>query len=113
MASKILVLLFIAFGAVQYNDPDFYIWMPIYFIVAIVGFFAHKISKKVIAGLIIIYLIGLLFYLPDAIDWVSKGFPSITGEMQAESPFIEFIREFFGLVICVLGLLHFRKGARP
>jgi hypothetical protein len=42
--------------------------------------------------------------LPDFINWVKMGAPTITGSMKAESPFVELTREFLGLVICFAGL---------
>jgi len=47
------------------------------------------------------YFLGMCLYIPDVISWVSKGTPTIAGSMKAESPFIEFVREFFGLGICL------------
>ena len=43
-------------------------------------------------------------YYPEVISWIQNGTPSIASSMQAELPFIEFIREFFGLGICALAL---------
>jgi len=94
------------FAAFQYNDPDFYIWIPIYLIVAVViwmyslGRYHYRLSQI----LLVIYLLGMTIYYSDVISWINNGIPSITGSMQAESPFIEFIREFFGLGICALAL---------
>ena len=54
----------------------------------------------------------LLTYIPDFIEWISGGMKSITGSMKAESPHIEMIREFFGLVLCVSLLLVFYLKSR-
>jgi len=109
MLHKILAALFILFAAFQYNDPDFYIWIPIYLIVgiAILFFDRGKYSLRIFQTLLVLYIIGMISYYPDVISWIQNGTPSIANSMQAESPFIEFIREFFGLGICVLGLGYY------
>ena len=40
----LFVLIFILFAAVQYNDPDPYLWIPIYIYVA---FICWKASKEI------------------------------------------------------------------
>jgi len=114
MIHKIIALVFIIFGAVQYNDPDFYIWMPIYFLVAavVLAFDRGWRNKTIITVLCAIYLIGMLTYTPQVLSWVQNGTPSIAGSMKAESPFIEFVREFFGLGICLLGLGYYWRKVK-
>ena len=109
MLHKITAALFFLFAAFQYNDPDFFIWVPVYLVVGIVAWMwsIGKRSKKVNLILLILYIIGMISYYPDVISWIREGTPSITGSMQAESPFIEFIREFFGLMICVLAMGYY------
>lgn len=106
MLHKILAGVFILFAAFQYNDPDYYIWVPIYLVVGIVIllFDQGKYSLRLFQILLVAYIIGMLSYYPDVISWIKNGTPSIANSMQAESPFIEFIREFFGLAICVIAL---------
>ncbi len=103
----VLVVLFVLFAAVQYNDPDPYIWMPIYLFPAVVSFFAikGKYNKTfILIGLIPITLF-MLDYIPDFIDWIKMGEPSIVETMKAEKPYVEMTREFGGLVICVAALV--------
>ena len=109
MLHKILAGIFILFAAWQYNDPDFYIWIPIYLIVAIVIilFDRRKSNLRVLQILLGLYILGMISYYPDVISWIQNGTPSIANSMQAESPFIEFIREFFGLGICALVLGYY------
>lgn len=109
MLHKILAGIFILFAAFQYNDPDFYIWVPIYLLVGIVILFFDqgKYSLRLFQILLGIYILGMMSYYPDVISWIQNGTPSIANSMQAESPFIEFIREFFGLAICALALGYY------
>lgn len=101
--------LFLLFAAFQYNDPDFYIWVPIYLIVGVLIFLFYKevYNHKVFQLALIVYILGMLSYYPEVINWIKEGTPSITGSMKAESPFIEFIREFFGLGICAIALGYY------
>ena len=106
MKHLIISALFLLFAIFQYNDPDFYIWIPIYLIVAVVIFLygRGKYHIRVFQILLAFYILGMISYYPDVIAWIQDGTPSIASSMKAESPFIEFIREFFGLGICALAL---------
>ena len=48
-------------------------------------------------------------YFPDIINWFKQGMPSIVESMKAESPHVEFVREFFGLLIMILSLVLYPK----
>ena len=103
----VLVIIFVLFAAVQYNDPDPYIWIPIYLFPAAVCFYAAKGKYNktyILIGLIPITLF-MLAYIPDFIDWIKMGEPSIVETMKAEKPYVELTREFGGLVICVVVLV--------
>ncbi len=111
MTQKILAPIFILFALVQYNDGDWYLWMPIYLIVAVILLINDvRFSKKILLAIMGIYLMGMLSYFPDFVKWLKDGMPSITESMQAKSPYIEHIREFLGLFICLLALtFKYRK----
>jgi Transmembrane family 220, helix len=103
----VLCVMFLLFWAVQYNDPDPYLWMPIYAFVAwVCGLAAMKRYNKSLImiglGILTIYT---LTYIPAVIDWVNRGMPSLVETMKAEKLYIELAREFGGLVICDLALL--------
>ena len=102
---------FIFFAALQYNDPDPYIWMPIYLYAAVLCWLAFK--NKFYPGA---YLIGIAVYTVYAlykmfdtnglIDWMTKHHAqNIADTMKAETPWVEETREFFGLVILIVVLL--------
>ena len=104
-------LAFILFAALQYNDPDPYIWMPIYLYAAVLCWLAFK--NKFYPGA---YLIGIAVYTVYAlykmfdtnglIDWMTKHHAqNIADTMKAETPWVEETREFFGLVILIVVLL--------
>jgi len=102
---------FILFAALQYNDPDPYVWMPIYLYTAVLCWLAFRnkfYPTAYIAG-IIVYAVYAFYKVFDAnglIDWATKHHAeNIAETMKAEKPWIEESREFFGLVILIVVLL--------
>lgn len=106
----ICIILFVLFAAVQYNDPDPYIWVPIYLFAAWLCFqsIRHVYNRMLyIVGLVLygLYALYLLFDKSGVIDWITEHHgENIVQSMKATKPWIEETREFFGLiiVICVL-----------
>jgi general stress protein CsbA len=103
-------IVFLLFAAVQYNDPDPYVWIPIYGYGAVLCFLAFR--KKYYPSA---YLLGIIVYAayagfkllePDGVwDWITKHHSqNIADSMKATTPWVEETREFFGLVI-VIGVL--------
>ncbi len=112
----IIALLFIAFAAVQLNDPDPYLWVVVYLGVALCAFatfFGRSLKWLALAGLIGC-LIGAALITPDFIAWLKDGMPSIVSSMKAETPYIELVREFLGYLIAaaVYGY-YFKKRTIP
>ena len=107
ITNTILAILFALFAFWQMNDPDPWLWVSIYLFTALV--FAAAVFKKY--NVYIVYLgiavcvigIGLLF--PELIRWINMGSPDIAESMKTDKPYIEFVREFFGLVITLAALL--------
>jgi hypothetical protein len=104
-------IVFILFAAVQYNDPDPYVWMPLYLYTAVLCWLAFR--NKFFPGA---YLLGIAVYAAYAIykffdqngvwEWITKHHEAnIASTMKAEQPWIEETREFFGLVILIVVLL--------
>ncbi len=108
-----LAILYVLFGALQYNDPDWYIWIPVYVITAyfLFGESRRREQNPMAFYFFVILIIWWLLYIPDVIQWFQDGMPSITGSMKAESMYIELVREFFGLFICIIVMIPiaFRK----
>ena len=107
----IFCILFILFAGLQYNDPDPYVWMPIYLYAAVLCWLAFR--QKYFPNA---YLLGIAVYSVYAVykffdengvwDWITKHHATtITGSMKATEPWIEETREFFGLVILIVVLL--------
>lgn len=108
----IFCVLFIISAGLQYNDPDPYVWMPIYLYGAVLCYLAFRdryYPKAYVAG-IIIYLLyaGFLFFdKSGVISWMNEhDAENIAQTMKATKPWIEETREFFGLLIlvCVLAI---------
>lgn len=104
-------IVFIIFAAFQYNDPDALIWMSIYLYTALLcGLAVFSIYSPIgyITGIVVysFYATYLFFVKHGVRDWIIKHkVTSITSSMQAEEPWIEKTREFFGLLIAVAVML--------
>lgn len=111
----ILAGLFVIFALVQLNDADGWKWMFLYFFVAgILAFGAwERRDRNVIGAAIGLSGIWLLTLIPDFIQWVSMGMPTIVDSMKAEAPHIELTREFLGLVLCLGVLIWQYRKAKP
>lgn len=104
----IFCILFILFAALQYNDPDPYIWMPIYLYSAALCYQAAQkkfYPKAYLVGIVVYaaYAIYLFFDKTGVLDWVREhNSESMVQTMKAEKPWIEESREFFGLMILIV-----------
>lgn len=105
------VVIFVIFAGLQYNDPDPYVWMPIYLYGALFCYLAAR--KKFYPAA---YLIGVAVYLAYAtylffdktgvLDWaIEHHGQNIADQMKASTPWIEETREFFGLFIVIAVLM--------
>lgn len=107
----IFCLLFVFSAALQYNDPDPFLWIPIYMYGAVLCWLAFRnkyYPKAYLIGIFIYlgYAIYLFFAKDGVLDWITRhNAESITTSMKAEKPWIEETREFFGLIILVIVLV--------
>lgn len=103
----ILALLFALSAIVQINDPDPWLWVLWYALIAGICAFAafKKYNQRLLLLFVLLGFIWMGSLVPEFVDWISKGAPSITGSMKAEEPHIEFTREFLGLLISIIVLL--------
>jgi hypothetical protein len=104
-------LVFILFAALQYNDSDPYIWMPLYLYTALFCWLAFRnkfYPNAYLIGITVyaVYAIYKVFDTNGLIDWMTKhNSENIAETMKAEKPWVEETREFFGLVILIAVLL--------
>lgn len=104
-------VLFVVFAGLQYNDPDPYLWIPIYLYVAVLCWFAFKgkfYPKLYLFGAAVfaIYAAYLFFSKDGMLDWMREHeAEDIAEEMKATKPWIEATREVLGLLILVVVLL--------
>lgn len=104
-------LIFVVFAALQYNDPDPYLWVPIYMYASVLCWLAVRnryFPKAYLLGIAVyaIYAVYKVFDTNGLLDWLNKHHAeNIAGTMKAEQPWIEETREFFGLVILIVVLL--------
>lgn len=110
MTNLILSILFVVFAALQYNDPDPFVWIPIYLFAAFLCWRAYKgihhRSLYLVAIIIyVLYAVYLVFDKNGVISWASEhAAESLVHSMKAEKPWIEETREFGGLVILIVAM---------
>ena len=106
----VFCILFVLFAVLQYNDPDPYLWIPIYLYAAVLCWLAFKrqfFPKAYLFGIAtyLIYAVYLIFTKNGVIDWYKKhDAENLVQTMKAEKPWIEDTREFGGLLILILVL---------
>ena len=103
MIARIITgILLLVFAFVQYNDPDPWLWILAYSLVGALSIWSawKAVSPLILYGLIIIFAITAAWYVPNIMQWVSEGMPSIIGSMKASSPYIEWTR-VLGLILCL------------
>ena len=115
--------LFALFAALQYNDPDPQVWIPIYLFASVLCGLAarRRYYPKAYALGIAVYAAyaGYLFFCPSGVlDWARRHHAeSLVQTMKATKPWIEDTREFFGLAILIgaleLNAVLARKTPRP
>lgn len=113
----ILALIFLAFAAVQFNDTpgDILFWVLLYTLVALVSAFGafHQYNMWIIVLGIGAAVYEMFHKFPAFAQWCSDGMPSIVDEMKASSPYVELVREFLGLVLCLVVLIfHYVRFTR-
>ncbi len=107
----LLALLALLFAYFQLNDPDPWAWVALYVAVAILLAVAafRSIPRVVSIGGLVVVGVWAIMLLPDFINWVRMGMPTIAASMKAEAPHIELTREFLGLILCGLAFWWTRE----
>ncbi|XOV94477.1 MAG: transmembrane 220 family protein [Bacteroidota bacterium] len=111
--SAILSFLFGLFAYYQFNDPDPILWVTIYgsvFLVSFLRLIDVYYSRRVVLILMALLIIYSTVYIPSVLEYLTQPNKNeLFGAMYKSKPYIEESREFFGLVIAVIGLiLHLR-----
>jgi hypothetical protein len=103
----VFCILFVLFAALQYNDPDPYVWVPIYMYTAVLCYLAARSKfypRAYVAGIVVyaVYAAYLFFDKTGVLNWLTAHHSeSMVQTMKAQKPWIEESREFFGLVIVI------------
>lgn len=115
----LFVILFIISAGLQYNDPDPYLWMPIYLYGAVLCWLAVRnkfFPNAYLFGIVgyVIYAAILFFEKDGVLDWYKNhNSENLVQTMKATKPWIEATREFLGLVILIAVFLvnyfYFKK----
>ena len=106
----LLAILFVLFAALQYNDSDPYIWIPVYTYAAAICFLAFRgrqFRGALLAGIIFCLAFAIFLFLDKdgVLSWVrDHQAESLVQTMKATKPWIEQSREFGGLLIVILAL---------
>lgn len=106
--NSIFTFLFFSFALLQYNDPDPYLWIPIYLISASICFMNTKNNFRPSVHYILIlfcllYALILFFDRDGVISWYTEhDRENLVQSMKAAKPWIEETREFGGLLIIIL-----------
>ncbi len=113
----ILAVLFLLFASLQFNDDpnDIWFWVLVYAGVGVISGFAafNRYNMWVLVLGIGVILFQTFRMFPAISSWISSGTPSIVGEMHASSPHIELVREFLGLMVCLVVLVfHYMRYAK-
>jgi len=112
--NTVFAVLFVICAGLQWNDPDPYLWMPLYLLTALSCVYALKdiSAKRLNMFNIAVYSPYALynFVVEDGVlSWATAhNFDSLTQSMMASTPWIENTREFGGLitmiVVCAINL---------
>ena len=107
----LFAVLFLIAAGLQYNDPDPYVWIPIYLYGTVLCWLAFREKfhpTACLVGAIAFFVYSLYYFFTEngVLDWIRQhNAENIASTMQAEKPWIEDTREFFGLIILSIVLL--------
>jgi hypothetical protein len=109
--NSFFVVLFLISAALQYNDPDPYIWIPLYLYGAFLCWQATRKKYRQLLyviglGAYSLYAAYLFFDSTGVLSWYYEhDAENIAQSMKATKPWIEETREFFGLLLLLLALV--------
>jgi hypothetical protein len=106
----LMAVVFVVFAVLQYNDPDPYLWIPIYLYAALLSvlYYRGRVSRTLLLVSAALFLAGAIYMWPA----VWEGVELQNGMKTAN---IEFGRESLGLglifVTLVIYALTLRRSA--
>jgi len=105
--ASVLGVCFIAFAAMQYNDPDAAPWIATYLMAAIFSFLVvfNRISRTLLLLAGAGFAVGAVVFWPEKWEGLAIGGGDIRN--------IEEARESLGLAMCSLSMLTFALMSRP
>ena len=113
-ANVVMFFLFLAFAALQWNDPDPYWWIPMYGAAALACFLAWRAKpvRGLAALVLLVALVWAGFLAPGVVGNVS--FSEMFSSFRMISKVVEEEREMFGLLIVAawMGVLITGAGTR-
>lgn len=107
----IFCLLFIVFALLQINDPDPYLWIPIYGYASLISFLNARnkydgFANYALVIFCVLYGIKLLWSNNGVISWYQQhDAENLVQSMKATKPWIENTREFGGLLIIMISVI--------
>jgi hypothetical protein len=112
LTNFIICAIFLLFAYVQLNDPDPYVWIIVYGLVAVLFAVSNFVRlPKILIQLVILAFVLFAFYHMDHFyDWLlSNNKSELFGDMIYDKPYIEGTREFMGLLIAIGALIYLLK----
>ena len=99
VANVVMFFVFLSFVAVQYNDPDPYLWMPMYGAAALSCWLRWKARPYRLLAVLtaLVALVWAGFWLPDI--WGKVDFTDMFSSWHMITITVEEEREFYGLLI--------------
>ncbi len=101
--------IFLSFAAVQYNDSDAWQWILLYISIAIIPLLKVLNLKSrgyiIAINILLVVLFISQFHLYS--NWISAGRPAFIDYEPTEVKAVEDIREFLGIVICMVCALAY------
>ena len=118
--SYLFTVIFILFSLVQFNDPDPWLWIPIYLFSAYTSYCSTKnyYNPMLLMILATFYLISAIALFPFGSmgSWIQAE--EVAKSFEMKMPFIEEARESLGLFICfgvnlLFMFIGFKKAKLP
>ncbi len=114
LINLVICVIFFLFAYVQLNDPDPYVWVMVYGLVAILFVVSNfvRIPKIIFQAVILALVLFAFFHVGYFYDWLlSDDKSELFGDMVYDKPYVEGTREFMGLLIAIAALIYLLKRA--